>query len=630
MKKEQYYIIDFDSTFVKTETLEELANVVLKNHADKKTIYEKIKRITDLGMEGKLNFRQSLEKRLKLIKITRDDIKKVIGIFKNKITLSVRRNRKFFRQYGNRIYIVSGGFKEIIGPVVAAFGIPVSHILANTFIFDRKGNVVGYDRKNPLLKKEGKYLVVKSLKLDGDILIIGDGYTDYQIKELGGAKSFIAFTENVNRTQITSKADQVAPSFDEFLFANRLPTSLSYPKNRIKVLLLENISSKAMDKFIDEGYSVEHEKGSLSEEELTGRIKDISILGIRSKTKVTEKVLKNANRLIGIGAFCIGTDQIDLNEAASRGIAVFNAPYSNTRSVVELVIGEIIMLMRNVFTKSVKLHDGVWDKSAKNSNEVREKTLGIVGYGNIGSQLSVVAESLGMNVLFYDKVDKLVLGNAKKCMTMKELLKASDIVTIHVDGVPSNKSLIGKNEFDLMKEGVIFINASRGFIVDLKALRESIVAGKIRGAAVDVFPEEPKNNEERFVSELQGLPNVILTPHVAGSTVEAQENIGQYVAEKMISYVNTGNTYMSVSLPNIQMAPVRGAYRLLHIHRNVPGILARINEILAGNKMNILGQDLKTNAEVGYVVTDVNKKYDKKVFKELKQIPDTIRFRMLY
>lgn len=630
MKKEQYYIIDFDSTFVKTETLEELANVVLKSHTDKKTIYEKIKRITDLGMEGKLNFRQSLEKRLKLIKITRDDIKKVIRIFKSKITLSVRRNRKFFRQYGDRIYIVSGGFKEIISPVVAAFGIPANHILANTFLFDRSGNVIGYDRKNPLLKKEGKYLVVKSLKLDGDIFIIGDGYTDYQIKALGGAKSFIAFTENVNRVQITSKADQVAPSFDEFLFANRLPTSLSYPKNRIKVLLLENISSKALDRFKNEGYSVEHEKGSMSEKELMKKIKDVSILGIRSKTKVTGEVLKNANRLIGIGAFCIGTDQIDLNEAASRGIAVFNAPYSNTRSVVELVIGEIIMLMRNVFTKSVKLHNGVWDKSAKNSNEVRGKTLGIVGYGNIGSQLSVVAESLGMNVLFYDKVDKLVLGNAKKCMTMKELLKASDVVTIHVDGVPSNKNLIGRNEFDLMRDGVIFINASRGFVVDLKAMRENIVAGKIRGAAVDVFPNEPKSNEEKFVSELQGLPNVILTPHVAGSTIEAQENIGQYVAEKMISYVNTGNTYMSVSLPNIQVSPVRGAYRLLHIHRNVPGILAKINEILAGNKMNILGQDLKTNAEVGYVVTDVNKKYDKKVFKELKQIPDTIRFRMLY
>ena len=511
-----------------------------------------------------------------------------------------------------------------------AFRIPNSNIFANTFIFDRAGNIVGYDQKNPLAQDNGKYNAVRLLDLKDEIYIIGDGYTDYQIKQLGAAKYFIAFTENVTRKSVIKEADQIAPNFDEFLYANKFDASVSYPKNRIKVLLLENINQEAVKSFEKEGYPVKYYEKALPHDELMEKIKDISILGIRSRSKINEELLKKARRLISLGAFCIGTNQVDLSAASQKGITVFNAPYSNTRSVVELTIGEIIVLMRNIIDKNQLLHRGVWNKSTINSHEIRGKTLGIIGYGNIGSQLSVLAESLGMQVLFYDKAEKLALGNAKKCLSLKEILKNSDVVSVHVDGNPENQNLIGKNEFRIMKSGVIFLNASRGFVVDIQALSKYIKEGKIGGVAVDVFPNEPKNKGDRFISELQNLPNVILTPHIGGSTEEAQKNIGEFVSHKIIDYINTGNTTLSVNFPNVQLPILYNSHRLLHIHKNVPGILAQINNILAKNNINIEGQYLKTNEEIGYVITDINKKYNHAVLEELKRIKNTIRFRILY
>ena len=331
-----------------------------------------------------------------------------------------------------------------------------------------------------------------------------------------------------------------------------------------------------------------------------------------------------------IGAFCIGTNQIDLREATRKGIAVFNAPFSNTRSVVELAIAEMIMLMRNIVDKSVKMHKGEWDKSAKGSFEVRGKKLGLIGYGNIGTQLSVLAESMGMKVFYYDTEEKLSLGNATKCKTMKEVLEKADVVSLHVDGRPSNINLIGPHEFEIMKKGVIFINLSRGHVVDIQALKENVASGKVAGCAIDVFPHEPASNNEEFRSELRGLPNTILTPHIGGSTLEAQENIGNFVPTKIMDYINTGSTSNSVNFPNLTLPILENAHRLIHIHNNVPGILAKINHALAEHGINIAGQYLKTNETIGYVITDINKQYDKEVITKMRAIDNTIKFRVLY
>src|SRR5690606_35492293 len=435
----------------------------------------------------------------------------------------------------------------------------------------------------------------QSLGLDAEAYVIGDGYTDYELKESGLASRFYAFTENVKRDRVLAVADQVVDSLDEFLYHNKLDRRQSYPTSLLKVLLLENVNPSAVKAFEEDGFQVEFLKGALDEDELGEKIKDVAIIGIRSKTQITRRVLENANRLMAIGAFCIGTNQIDLEVATEKGIPVFNAPYSNTRSVVELAIGQIIMLARNIFPKSIKMHRGEWDKSAAGSFEVRGKKLGLVGYGSIGSQLSIVAEAMDMEVYFYDTIEKLALGNAKKVDTLEELLSISDFIRLHVDGRKSNSILIGKREFDLMNDGVIFLNLSRGHVVDTPSLAEAIKSGKVAGAAIDVFPQEPKTNSEPFVSELIGLPNVILTPHIGGSTREAQENIGKFVPSKLLEYMNNGSTYGSVNFPEVQLPKLKNSHRILHIHANVPGMLAKLNHIFGKNHINITGQYLKTN-----------------------------------
>lgn len=624
------FIIDFDSTFISLETLDELFKIALKKNPNRKNLIEEFEELTKKTMDGKISFADSLMTRVKLLNANRAHLDELIKMLSKKISKSVIRNKNFFKKYSDNIYIVSGGFKEIIFPIVKNFNIPESNVFGNTLKFDEKGNITGFDRNNLLSQDNGKIKHLKKLGLKGELYVIGDGYTDYELKEAGIAHKFFAFTENVEREIVTSKADHITPSMDEFLYLNKLPMSISYPKNRIKVLLLENIHGDAPDLFKKEGYQVESVSKSYNEKDLLEKIKDVSILGIRSKTHITSAVLRNANRLISIGAFCIGTNQIDLNECLRKGIAVFNAPFSNTRSVVELALAEIIMLMRNIFEKSNMLHQGIWDKSAKGSYEIRGKKIGIIGYGKIGSQLSVLAEDLGMEVYYYDVVDKLALGNAKKCNTLSELLKRSDIITLHIDGSLTNANFIGEKEFKLMKAGVIFLNLSRGHVVDINALVKNISKGKIRGASVDVFPEEPSGNDDKFISDLQNLPNVILTPHIGGSTEEAQKNIANFVPAKIIDFINSGNTYYSVNFPDIQLPAFPNAHRLIHIHENVPGILARINNVLANNNINIIGQYLKTNELVGYVITDISKKYNPQVINDLKKIPHTIKFRILY
>lgn len=623
-------IFDFDSTFIQVEALDVLCEIAYKNNNDLTHALSEIQRITNLGMEGKLSLKESLYQRLHLLNAHRDDLEELIKQLKSKISSSVVRNANFFKQHADDTYIISNGFKEIIVPIVQEFGIKPENVLANSFVFDHQGKIVGFDESEELCENQGKALKIKSLNLDGEVIMIGDGYTDYETVQHGVVSKFYAFTENVKRQVVLDLADRVAPSLDEILYDLSFKASVSYPKNRINVLLLENIHPDAVANFEREGYNVTTLKGSLSEDELCEKIKDVSILGIRSKTTVTAKVLENATKLHAIGTFCIGTNQVDLETCSQKGIAVFNAPYSNTRSVVELALGEMIMLMRSTFEKSNKMHKGIWDKSANGSVELRGKKLGLVGYGSIGSQLSVIAEALGMQVYFYDVVDKLALGNARKCASLKELLAVADVVSLHVDGRESNANIIDAEAFKCMKDGVIFLNLSRGHIVDVKALIENLDNGKIKGAAVDVFPYEPKNNDEPFVSELCGRDNVILTPHIGGSTEEAQHDIGNYVSNKIIQYINTGTTYGSVNLPEIQLPEFKNAHRVMHIHENIKGILAQINTILSNANCNILGQYLKTNEQIGYVITDIDSIYDPSLEKQLKEIPNTIRYRILY
>ncbi len=630
MKNNKYFIIDFDSTFTQVETLDILAEICLKNDPKREEKAKIIAQITDEGMEGKISFRESLEKRVELLKASKEDIKETIVNMAEKVSKSFIRNKEFLTSNSKNIYIISNGFKEIIEPIVAEYGIHKQNIFANSFLFDNEGVICGFDKENILSQNNGKVNKLKELNLIGDVYVIGDGYNDYEIKAAGLANKFYAFTENIERESVTKKADHVAPSLDEFLYHNKIKGSISYPKNRINVLLLENVHPKAVQFLKEEGYNVEVYPAGLDEEELSKKIKNVSILGIRSKTQVTKKVLKKANRLIAVGAFCIGTNQIDLEECTRRGIIVFNAPFSNTRSVVELAISEIILLNRNLPDKITFMHQGKWDKSAKKSFEVRGKKLGIIGYGNIGAQLSILAEALGMEVYYYDVVEKLALGNTKKCETLEELLSISDFITLHVDGRKENANYIGEKEFELMKDGVIFLNLSRGHVVDIKALKNAVLSGKVGGVGIDVFPEEPKSNQEEFISELRGLPNTIMTPHIGGSTSEAQENIGTFVPNRIIDYINTGTTTNNVNFPEIQMPKLENAHRLIHIHHNVPGVLAQINNVIAKHNLNIIGQYLKTNELIGYMILVVDKEYDNEVINELKNIENTIRFRVLY
>lgn len=401
------------------------------------------------------------------------------------------------------------------------------------------------------------------------------------------------------------------------------------PDKPVKVLLLENIHSCAIEHFESLGYDVQTHPAAMTEDELVAALPGVNLLGIRSNTHLTDKALQAAEDLLAVGAFCIGTNQIDLKAAASRGIPAFNAPYSNTRSVVELVIGEIISLARRIPEKNQNMHAGIWDKSAKGSHEVRGRTLGIIGYGNIGSQLSVIAEALGFSVIFYDIAAKLALGNARQVSTLDELLEKADTVSLHVDGRPGNAGIFGAEQFAKMKPRAMFINASRGMVVDHLALRDNILSGHIAGAAVDVFPVEPKKPGEEFISELRGLPNVILTPHIGGSTQEAQQDIGKFVSAKLSSYVEDGATSLAVNIPTIDVAPRRDVHRLIHVHENVPGVIAEINRTLAEHGQNIESQSLTTRGELGYVVTDVNGPISPEVLAKLESMPHTIRLRVL-
>jgi len=408
---------------------------------------------------------------------------------------------------------------------------------------------------------------------------------------------------------------------------------LSLPKSRIKILLLENIHKTAVDLFKRNGYSnIESVAGALEPDELKARLKDVHFVGIRSRTRLTKEILSGAEKLLTIGCFCIGTNQVDLRCAKRMGIPVFNAPYSNTRSVAELVIAEIIMLFRGIPQRSWGAHEGAWDKTVKGAREIRGKTLGIVGYGHIGSQLSVMAEAMGMQVRYHDIVEKLAIGNAKPCTSLDELLSVSDVVTLHVPETPQTKNMITAAKIKKMNKGAFLINASRGTVVEIDALADAVKSGHIAGAAIDVFPKEPADGDERFKSPLQGLRNVILTPHIGGSTEEAQANIGGEVAEKLVKYSDNGSTLGAVNFVEVALPTQENTTRFMHIHRDVPGVMAKISDVFSRRKINLAGQYLRTDGEIGYVVTDVTGRVQvgMGIRKELEAIDGTVRTRFLY
>ncbi|MGH1372213.1 MAG: phosphoglycerate dehydrogenase [Cellvibrionaceae bacterium] len=405
----------------------------------------------------------------------------------------------------------------------------------------------------------------------------------------------------------------------------------SLDKGKIRFLLLEGVHQSAVDTLETSGYTnVEYIKTSLPEDELIEKIKTAHFVGIRSRTQLTRKVFENAPKLIAVGCFCIGTNQVDLAAAQEHGVAVFNAPYSNTRSVAELVIAEAILLLRGIPEKNAVCHRGGWLKSAAGSFEIRGKTLGIVGYGSIGTQVSVLAESLGMKVVFFDVVTKLPLGNASQVRSMEELLGQADVVSLHVPETAATQDMIGATEFSQMKKGAIFLNAARGTVVDIDALAAAMESGHIGGTAIDVFPVEPRGNDEEFVSPLRAFDNAILTPHIGGSTMEAQENIGFEVAEKLVKYSDNGTTTSSVNLPEVALPEHPNAHRLLHVHQNSPGILSKINQVFSDNNINIAAQYLQTNENVGYVVVDVNADYNDVALQQLRGIEGTVRCRVLF
>lgn len=397
-----------------------------------------------------------------------------------------------------------------------------------------------------------------------------------------------------------------------------------------KAVLFEDPHPCADTLFTQAGITVERISGSLDEKDVISALADADIVGIRSKTSITATVIEACPRLSAIGCFCIGTNQVDIPAATRAGVAIFNAPYSNTRSVVELAIGHIISLTRRIPQKNAALHRGQWEKSAEGAHEVRGKTLGIIGYGNIGTQLSVLAEAMGMNVVFYDQCERLALGNAVKLGSMEDLLRVSDVVSLHVDGREANRGLFGEAEFALMRTGALFLNLARGFVVDIDALRRHLVSGHLAGAAVDVYPEEPKKNGDLFTSPLVGLDNVILTPHIGGSTLEAQYDIGTFVATKIADYRTLGSSDMSVNIPNLTLATNReGRYRICHIHKNLPGVLAAVNQTFAQQGVNISGQILRTEAETGYAITDISSELPVETVAALRAMPETVRLRVL-
>jgi D-3-phosphoglycerate dehydrogenase len=597
--QQPWFIIDFDSTFTQVEAMEELAAISLKNDPEKEAIIEQIKHLTDLAMDGKMPFNKSLKARIALLSAKKYHLNMLVNKLRKKVSPSFARNKEFFKKYQGRILIVSGGFKEFIAPVVKSFFIDEDCIYANTFIYDKKNNIIGSDEENPLAQEAGKVKLLKQLKLKGQVIAIGDGYTDYQMRESGMVEQFFAFTENIARERVLAKADCIAPSLDEILYKMKLPMALSYPKSRINALLLGKETFATAPYFKLEGYNV-IKRDSLSNKALTD-LKNASIIVSSLKQEITN--LNSFPKLISLAVWGNNNQQFNTNMAQQMAVPIFSSPYANTRSVVELGLGFMFQLSRQTNT------------------ELRGKKIGVIGYGNAGSLMGVLAQNLGMDVLYFDEKDRAPLGNAMACKSVTDLLKKSNYVVLLQS--KNTGTILAEKELKQMQQNACLINLSYDDSIEVQAALKLVQQKKLFGFAMDFQQEE---------SYLKLKPNsqIIATLNQRNNTLETQQNIASFTSEKIIQYINTGNISRSLNFPDIQLPALQGSHRFIHIHKNKPGLLAKINAVLAKHKINITGQYLKTNETLGYVITDVSKKYDNEVINELKKIEATIKFRVIY
>lgn len=597
--QQPWFIIDFDSTFTQVEAMEELAAISLKNDPEKEAIIEQIKHLTDLAMDGKMPFNKSLKARIALLSAKKYHLNMLVNRLRKKVSPSFARNKEFFKKYQGRVLIVSGGFKEFIAPVVKSFFIDEDCIYANTFIYDKKNNIIGSDEENPLAQEGGKVKLLKQLKLKGQVIAIGDGYTDYQMRESGMAEQFFAFTENIARERVLAKADYIAPSLDEILYKMKLPMALSYPKSRINAVLLGKETFATEPYFKLEGYNV------IKRETLTNKaladLKNASIIVSSLKQEITD--LNNFPKLISLAVWGNNNQQFNASIAQQMAVPIFSSPFANTRSVVELGLGFMFQLSRQTNT------------------ELRGKKIGIIGYGNAGSLMGVLAQNLGMDVLYFDEKDRAPLGNAIACKSVTDLLKKSNYVVLLQS--KNARTILAEKELKQMQPNACLINLSYDNSVEVQAALKLVQQKKLFGFAMDF------QQEENYL-ELKQNSQIIATLNQRNNTLETQQNIASFTSEKIIQYINTGNISRSLNFPDIQLPALQGSHRFIHIHKNKPGLLAKINAVLAKHKINITGQYLKTNETLGYVITDVSKKYDNEVINELKKIEATIKFRVIY
>lgn len=644
-------IFDFDSTIINGEGIELLIQAALEkmDERERTSKVTRLQELTDSAMSGEISLGNALRERFALAELKQETVDSVASNILDTINPMVRETIDALQARGKQIFVFSGGFDEVVRPVTDSLGIPYRNVFANQLSFNEQGKVIGVDESNPLFLSSGKVYLAERLKNQGRLVggtaVVGDGSTDLSIRKVGVAKMFVYFAGSVMREEIRKQADFFVHRFDQLLplfcsdkelkheqvhiFKSMSEDSQDAAEAPINITLFENVHQKAVEKLQQEKFDVSVLENPLPATEIPDTIKRSQVLGIRSKSEIDARTLAEFSDLLVIGAYCIGTDKIDLVAAANAGIPVFNAPYSNTRSVAELVVGEIILLMRRVFEKSCAAHSGRWLKNAKGCTEIRGKTVGIVGYGHIGSQVSVLLENLGMKVIFHDIVDKLPLGNAGKTNDLYDLLSCSDVVTLHVPDTPQTKGMIGEKEIKTMQRGSFLVNSSRGTVVDLDAVSKALNENHLAGAAIDVFPHEPDQPEDTFECPLRNTPNVILTPHIGGSTQEAQESIGLAVSEKIGKFLKTGATIGAVNFPELDLPRVDGTHRILHIHSNIPGVLVKINSVFARRSINVEGQILQTRGNVGYLIVDVNRDVSDQVLELMTRISETIRVRKI-
>ncbi len=636
----QNIIFDFDCCFLQQEAIEFLIELGLRKFdvTEQQFRLESLRSLAARTETHEVSRGHKMAQQLQISKINQSDVKRASSLMETQLLPEVQMVINYLKENNRQIVVFSRGFEELVLPVTDMLEIPRRNVFTNRLIFDPEREVPAIDEANPLFLQSGKVYLAEYLKNQGRLLgptaVAGNSRADLSIRKSGIANYFIYF-ENLRMDEAAlSEADFVIRQLDQLLPLVTSPFLTNQKKNttqeerqapKYNTILVENIHPIATSRLKDADFNIASYTHSPDVDELTRLTSKCHVLGIRSKTQVRAEILKKMQHLFVIGCFCIGTDQVDLAAAAQQGIPVFNAPYANTRSVAELVVGMAIMLMRDVFSKSNAAHQGQWLKKTTHACELRGKTVGIIGYGHIGSQVSILFEDLGLKIIYYDIVDKLPLGNARRMPSLEMLLAASDIVTLHVPDTPETRGIINEQTLGFMKSGSILINTSRGKVVDLKALKSALVSGRIIGTAIDVFPDEPGSNQERFICELQNLPNVILTPHIGGSTLEAQERIADEVSTKLINFLKTGATIGAVNFPEVDLPPTSDSYRILHIHRNQPQVLAKIHNIFSQYQIHVTAEILKTRDSIGYLIVDIHQDNSAPVLELLSRITETIR-----